>query len=137
MTWLQAVSALAVLVFGGGGIFALLKIRPEAGQIAVTAAATIIDRLERDIGRLDEMVARQQEKLEQQADEIDHLRRDLLGCAQIQIEVERLTWEKQRFEEENDALNKKVRKCENEIARLKGERRPHSDRREKESPDPT
>lgn len=135
--WLQAASALAVVVFGGGGIFALLKIRPEAGQIAVTAAATMIDRLQASNDRLEAKVEHLEERLIEQSAEIDRLRRDLLHCAQLQVDVERLEWEKERLEEANEALNKKIRKCENEIARLKGDRRPHRDRRDKESPEPT
>lgn len=133
--WLQLASALAVVVFGGGGIFALLKIRPEAGQIAVTAAATIIDRLQASNDRLEKKVEHLDQRLIEQSAEIERLRRDLLGCARLQIDVERLTVEKERLEEANDALTKKVRKCENEIARMKGEARPHRDRRAKEETD--
>jgi hypothetical protein len=76
-------------VFGGGGIFALLKIRPEAGQISVSAAqgavivqTGVIDTLRSELGRTTNELAKVEGRLAQL--EEDHMR-----CQERLRELER------------------------------------------------
>lgn len=57
--WFTALAALIVGVGGGGGIAALIKLRPERGRIVIDAAqgavvvqATVIDDLQEELGRV-------------------------------------------------------------------------------------
>lgn len=58
------IAPLITVLFGAGGLVALLKIRPEAGQIAVNVAETVMKRLEREVERLAHQVEEQAEDLE-------------------------------------------------------------------------
>lgn len=61
------IGILAAGLFGGGGIYALIKVRPEAGQIVVSAAqgavvvqTTVIDNLTKRLGDAEVQISEQE-----------------------------------------------------------------------------
>lgn len=83
------VMAVLAAVFGGGGIFALLKVRPEAGQISVSAAqgavivqTSVIDTLRSELGRTSIELANVSGRLETLEGEYEACKRRLLDMEQ-------------------------------------------------------
>lgn len=128
---------LALGLIGGGGIagaiVALLKVRPEAGQIVVTAAqgavvvqSGVIDDLNEELGRqvtrcknLEERLTRaldRIEDLETVERRIQELERKL---AEVQQELDTTLAERDKLAREKQELEFRVRELETKVAELK------------------
>lgn len=129
MNTATAIAAIITALFGAGGVYALLKIRPEAGSIVVKSAqdavvvqASVIDALENEINRQKALVV----ELEAVVGE---LRAHLLEAAGQQAAIERLTFEFDRCEGIRKASGRRLRVLEAELATIRKEPRPKRDRR--------
>lgn len=118
-TVITVIAAVATLVFGGGGIYALLKVRPEAGQISVTAAqgavivqTGVIDSLKEENERLVlriEVLERQMAAMEEYRSKVKELE-SLLEFASIREEG---------LKRENASLKKRVKALEGDVDDIK------------------
>lgn len=116
---------LASILLGGsfiGGIVLLLKVRPEAGSIAVVASEKVvllqtgtIDRLEEELEELRKLPGQMMEmqiafgELQRQFDEVHR-------------EKEALAQNSKMVEQENTHLKERVKHLENQVAKLEAAR---------------
>jgi chromosome segregation ATPase len=116
---LTAIAAIAVILFGGGGLYALLKVRPEAARISVDAAqgavivqTGVIDALRAENRRLADRLS----ELERTSSSVEHLRERI---EHLEAERHVLTTEAKAFRGENTALRSRVLHLETELAGVK------------------
>lgn len=122
--WLPAAATLLAVLFGGGGIIALFKIRPEAGQAAVVAAEGALRLQEKSIARLESDVARLEQKLTEVTAKLE-------TCEQARNDAEKQREEIERLTAANKSLARRQRDLENKMARHNGEPTMKRDRRRK------
>lgn len=101
---LTGIAALLVLLFGSGGLYALIKVRPEADSISVTAANAAIQIQSSVIDRLEQEVKRLQARLSE-------LERTSAGVDQLKARVDQL-------EHENAGLRSRITGLEAENTSL-------------------
>ncbi len=114
---------IALVGTGGilGGIVAILKVRPESGQIAVTASqgalvvqTGVIENLKKEIDRANakvEWMLNRMEALEAEAAKVD----------QLHARVAQVEEDNKRLRNERDKLRKRVVHLEREVERLNGD----------------
>lgn len=97
-----------VALLGGGGIWALFKIRPEAGMVVVKAAESVVIMQE---GRIESLLK-----------EIDECKRKADSACdaveRMEDELARTRRERDEVALENDKLKSEVRRLENRVAEL-------------------
>ena len=116
MKFADALPYIVSVILGGGflgGIYALLKLRPEAGQITVTAAqgavivqTGVIDTLKSELTRAQGRI----EALEAEQSKVQTL----------EERIDNLEAERDHLREENITLRHRVRHLEEELESLKG-----------------
>jgi len=115
MTQEMIVGLLAVLLGGGflSGIYMLLKLRPEAGQITVTAAqgAVIVQT-----GVIDTLKA----ELDRAQHRLQALEAEQTKIQTLEERINVLEAERDKLREENITLRHRVRHLEEELEMLKG-----------------
>lgn len=122
--WLPGVATVIAILFGGGGLIALFKIRPEAGQAAVVAAEGAMRVQDKAITRLEGDVARLEGKLGEVTAKLE-------TCEQASADAERLRAEVERLTAANKSLARRQRDLEDKMARHNGEPTAKRDRRRK------
>lgn len=124
----EVIIAAIAAIFGGGliaGIAVLLKVRPESGQIVVTAAqgAVIVQS-----AVIDDLT----EEMQRQRGRVDDLQRDLIDAVTESVRlrqrvqtleghVRSVEAERDRYRKERDELRSRIESLESEIARMKEE----------------
>lgn len=87
----EAIALIVSAIFGGGGIFALFKVRAESGQIIVHAAETVVQMQAKEMKRLSDSNRRLERALRKEQQEraidaknckaqIDQLNQRLTDC---------------------------------------------------------
>lgn len=106
-------------LLGGGGIAAVLKARPEAGQISVAAAqgAVVVQSSVIDDLRVQMNVQKQQ--LIDQANQISDLQRRVAKTYALEASLEDAHFETSRLRNERDQLKERVDVLEAEVKQLK------------------
>lgn len=89
------VSGIISFIFGGGlvtAVVALYKVKPEAGQIVVTAAqgallvqSGVLENLQKEIARLNQEVTDLKERLSDREQQIMQLQQQLIDVKQNQL----------------------------------------------------
>jgi predicted RNase H-like nuclease (RuvC/YqgF family) len=112
---LTKVSAILFILLGGGGIYAMIKVRPEAARISVNAAQGAVKAQGELLDDLREELDRQKEENKRLAERLSELERTSHSVAQLyervgQLEAERTTLRKriQHLERENRKLTDKL-----------------------------
>lgn len=117
---LTAWGAVLLALLGGGGIYGIFRVRPEAAQISVSAAqgAVIVQT-----GVIDSL----REENKRLADRLSELERTSANVTQLQERVEflesdrtRLRREAEQLRGENTGLRDRVQTLESEVASLRG-----------------
>lgn len=103
-TVLTPAAAVVIALLGGGGLYALLKVRPEAAQISVNAAAGAVTVQSSVIEDL-------REQLIAQGARIDILERDKQNAM----------WESAKLRAENEVLVTRVKALEREVENLRSQ----------------
>jgi FtsZ-binding cell division protein ZapB len=98
-----------------GGIYALLKLRPEAGQFTVNASEGVVMM---QAGLLDRMRA----ELARAQTEIDELRMHMTQVFSLQQKVRTLEQEREVLVSDNTRLKARVSHLESEVKALQGDR---------------
>ncbi len=114
--WL--IAAITALL-GGGGIAAVLKARPEAGQISVTAAQGAVVVQSSVIDDLREQMNVQKQQLAEQAAKINELERKVAHTWALESALEDSKAENSRLRIERDGLRDRVDTLEAEVRKLK------------------
>jgi len=116
MDFSDALPYIVSVILGGGflgGIYALLKLRPEAGQITVSAAqgAVIVQT-----GVIDTL----REELTRCLNRIQALEAEQVQVHMLEDRISVLEAERDKLREENITLRHRVRHLEEELETLKG-----------------
>lgn len=111
-----------IAIVGGGGIIgavvAFIKVRPEAGQIAVTASQGALIVQTGVIGTLREEVDRANAKLEHMSNRMIALEAETAKVDQLRERVDELEKEKSRLRGDNTRLQRRVTVLEKQIRDL-------------------
>lgn len=118
MNWTPLIAAAIAGIFGGGGLAALWKIRPESGRISVNAAegavivqTGVISALREELTRATERIA----ILEKESGAIAELR---LSIADLRWQLQKVTEERDELKVENSGLLARVARAETRIGEL-------------------
>lgn len=139
-----SIVTLVGLVLGGGGIaagvVALIKVRPEAGQVVVTAAqgalvvqSGVIDELKEELVRVHGELNRERDKSNRYYQRLETLERDVRRSEEIRdkldtlagkvyalsAELEKVQRERDGLMERNIQLQERIEELEAEVGRLK------------------
>jgi len=130
----ELIVPIVIALVGGGGIFALFKIRPEAAQVTVQAAESVVIIQKDEITRLVGQVGSFRTELDTAMREVRGLKEDLRAAletvkhleeevAELRAELERTRQERDTLASEKAALEKKVAGLEARVNELENGRR--------------
>lgn len=120
--YITPIAAVIIALLGGGGLYALLKVRPEAAAISVTAAQgavlvqkDVITTLENENKRLDNELKEAREELRLLADRVAEMSRLLSKNEELESRITRLEAERDRYRTEAHNLRNRVQHLETKL----------------------
>lgn len=106
---------IVIALLGGGGIWALFKIRPEAGMVVVQAAESVVIMQKGTIEELSKKVEMCQAKADEACSSVERLEGELY---KQRLELDNTRKERDAVARENETLKAEVRRLEDRVAEL-------------------